>query len=1168
MQARSFCVLLMAGILLATSHTAEPRWLPLGPNTADREPHLTVLSSDDHHTVVELMIPGIELEEVQQEGKTVYILSLSEDGDRWLDGEAPLPSVTSLVATPSGAAVTATARLKETTTLSDYQLRGTSQEKLTDAFYPDEIARVGTPAVLRDCGVVQLMLHPVTYNPMRSELRISTRMVVELNYHGGSTQSVRRPSATFEYLYRSAFSNYPTSGSQNPAWGSYLIITHDDFYDAVQPLAQWRHRRGEYTKVATLSETGSTKEQIYSYVSSAYQDWERPPDYLLLVGDIDFLPTYTFFDPTPPGYFYDADDNYYGRVEGNDYFSDILVGRISVKTIATLDSIVNKIIAYETDPYLDETDWYRRATMVAGDMSYPGGHLPSIPACKLTVRDILLEHGYTQVDTFFNRNYDFPTDQMRDDIRGAVDEGRAFLNYRGSGWGDGWMWSHYDEEYFTLADLPLLQNGRKLPVVMAVGCGAARYNWENDPDGTDPCFGELWLRLGENRGAVALFGPTGNTHTAHNNPLDKGIYLGLFDEGLTTLGQVTYYGKLYLYRMRGHSDTTEVAFRQYMVLGDPALHLWTDVPQTLVVNHADSIPRGLSTFTVAVTGLSESSLEGALVCLCSDLPDTTVYSAGMTNSDGEAMLEITAPEVGTVLHLTVTARNRVPYQGTVTVRGCQISYFSHEVDDSQGNDDGIVNAGEVIVLPVTLKNWCTETSYDVSGVMATTDTYVSIQANTQSYGDIAPDDTARSSGDYRFTVSTDCPDGQSIPFEFDVSDRDGHHWTSHLDLTASASELGFGGYRVDDSLTPGNNNHIVEPGERVTLPLILMNAGSAQAEDVCAHLSSPDSYVTIEADSASFGDIEAEGTAISSPGYIVTIDGQCPDPYLAQMYLTIATGEHTVEDSFYLLIGETSFSDDFEPEPLPGWTHQGTNDLWHISEHRNHSSSHSWYCGIEDEWVYEDDMDASLITPPMVLPQKALLTFWHYHNLEYGCDHARVEINCNGEWVELASFTALSSIWKQYTCDLSAYPAGTTVWFRFHMDTDSWTVSEGWYLDDISVGVDTTGISEVPVEPSRQYFSLSQNCPNPFSGSTALRYSVEGRTGDGAVGSGSWTSLTIYDVAGRSVRRLVGEQQKPGSYTVRWDGRDDTGRLVGAGVYFYRLVSGENRATRKMVMLR
>ena len=62
--------------------------------------------------------------------------------------------------------------------------------------------------------------------------------------------------------------------------------------------------------------------------------------------------------------------------------------------------------------------------------------------------------------------------------------------------------------------------------------------------------------------------------------------------------------------------------------------------------------------------------------------------------------------------------------------------------------------------------------------------------------------------------------------------------------------------------------------------------------------------------------------------------------------------------------------------------------------------------------------------------------------------------------------------------------------------------------------------------------------------------------------------LTVHDVAGRKIRSLVGRRLAAGAHEAQWDGRDDMGKTVAGGVYFYRLQADGNTLTRKMILLR
>jgi flagellar hook assembly protein FlgD len=61
-------------------------------------------------------------------------------------------------------------------------------------------------------------------------------------------------------------------------------------------------------------------------------------------------------------------------------------------------------------------------------------------------------------------------------------------------------------------------------------------------------------------------------------------------------------------------------------------------------------------------------------------------------------------------------------------------------------------------------------------------------------------------------------------------------------------------------------------------------------------------------------------------------------------------------------------------------------------------------------------------------------------------------------------------------------------------------------------------------------------------------------------------SLTIYNMLGQEVRKLMSGQQPVGYHTVVWDGRDQSGRPAPAGVYFYRLRAGSFTVTKKMLL--
>jgi beta-glucanase (GH16 family) len=115
------------------------------------------------------------------------------------------------------------------------------------------------------------------------------------------------------------------------------------------------------------------------------------------------------------------------------------------------------------------------------------------------------------------------------------------------------------------------------------------------------------------------------------------------------------------------------------------------------------------------------------------------------------------------------------------------------------------------------------------------------------------------------------------------------------------------------------------------------------------------------------------------------------------------------------------------------------------------------------------------------------------------------------------------------------------------------------YFDNIMVCVSSPGlsISEFPV--GQQSVCLFQNYPNPFSSSTTIGYYLD---------KPGYVEIIIYDLFGNEIYRLLKEKQAAGNHSVNWDGINQSGQSINPGLYYYQLVTGETRETRKMLLLK
>jgi hypothetical protein len=116
---------------------------------------------------------------------------------------------------------------------------------------------------------------------------------------------------------------------------------------------------------------------------------------------------------------------------------------------------------------------------------------------------------------------------------------------------------------------------------------------------------------------------------------------------------------------------------------------------------------------------------------------------------------------------------------------------------------------------------------------------------------------------------------------------------------------------------------------------------------------------------------------------------------------------------------------------------------------------------------------------------------------------------------------------------------------------DGQTIVSPW----LTLPPGTQSASVSPIAGARLY-----PCePNPFGGQTEIRYTLA---------QAGRTTLVVYDVSGRVVRTLQDGSEKPGVYSLRWDGRDVVGRLMPAGAYFFKMNAPGIKTVEKVVIVR
>ena len=422
----------------------------------------------------------------------------------------------------------------------------------------------------------------------------------------------------------------------------YLIITNDNFYDAIQPLAQWKTKKGMLCTVVKTSQTGTSSTQIRNYIVSAYNTWNPKPEYLLLVGGAYYLTS----NQVGTGPSSIQSDNPYGNMSG-DRRAELPYGRFPCNSVHQCSVMVAKTLACDRYPVAADSDWHFHATTVVADSG--DSDAPTYLSDVRTVVSQAEAHGFRSFDSLASSRGDNAAD-----IAAAVNSGTAFVLYRGRAT-DYW-YSPFDMRPY----LGNLTNYTRLPVVYSFTCQTLSL----DNVGNDSMTCNTWVKAGtvqNPRGAVAAIG---NTHSASHvagirSAMTRGYFTGIFAESIATLGSAMLRGKLQVYN---EYPSESLEYHGFNLFGDPELSIWTTAPQPMAVDYDSVIPFGPDSFVVTVTS-SGVPVANALVCIRSS---AGIYQYGYTDVSGERTFIIN-PSAEEMLDVTVTARNHMPYEGQARI---------------------------------------------------------------------------------------------------------------------------------------------------------------------------------------------------------------------------------------------------------------------------------------------------------------------------------------------------------------------------------------------------------------------------------------------------------------------------------------------------------------------
>jgi len=454
----------------------------------------------------------------------------------------------------------------------------------------------------------------------------------------------------------------------------YLIIAPDNFVQYVQPLADWKTKKGVKSYIAPTSITGTTTYQIKNYILNAYNTWSIRPEYILIVGAGTVIPSYAIGGG-------DYSDDYYADISG-DFKIELSIGRLPCTNMTQCQTNIAKILNYERTPYMTDTTWYRKATTILREDGTT--HPDTVYYNDLKYVESFWQGFYTLIDTFSRLRGD-----DKNDVVNAITNGRLYVVYRGEA----------TVNWYTPFQVSPNQtsNGFKLPVVISGTCGTLSFSQGG-------FLGDNFLNTGNAttpKGAAAFFGSSVSTSGTglawQRGTVTKGFFTALYRNELYHLGDASKRAKFILDSIRP-LNYTETRYKEWNLFGDPEMNLWTTVPKRLTVTHDTIIETRPQNFTVTVRQ-NNVALNNALVCL---LKDTSLYEYHYTNSTGQATFFI-YPQLAGTMSVTVTSRNCIPYEQNVTVN---TAIIQHDVGiTSIIQPAGTIATGTNVIPKIKIKNF-------------------------------------------------------------------------------------------------------------------------------------------------------------------------------------------------------------------------------------------------------------------------------------------------------------------------------------------------------------------------------------------------------------------------------------------------------------------------------
>lgn len=768
--------------------------------------------------------------------------------------------------------------------------------------FPEKSLRISSIESFRGHQVVPITYYPLSYNRESRDIQYCNKMKLSLqfadqyNSPDNANVDINRNTLTKDtYRFLDAVAVNPPQRDDNGAGlarGGYLIVVgdleRDNIEEHVELLADWKRACGHRVEVVWGEDNSNTITN--DFIRPAYEEWDPPLEYVCLIGHYGNL-------PGPNTY----KDIAYGMLVGGDHLAEVAVGRLSARNENEAIVAIGRALGYQANPNTEDMDWFDKAG--AGQLRL-GGWTEAVNYTVLWIIEAERRAGFDPVWWHFSNGNGgnrggTPSRWVRNNVNIVFT--RGYESPDGS----------FQRVVF--------------PMYITSGGGHTEGNWE---------------RTWRSGSPDELLGPSVLTGTRHNpetipcNVLAGGMAKGILVDRMS-VGWARAFAMSRLDYAGVQGRGWDFYATEFSLFGEPSQIAWYGAPAITDVNHPETITEGQNLIEIQVN-FHEDDQPVPLALVTITQPGS-LFDWEITDSNGMCRIQID-PDWEDEIILTVTGDGLLPYKETIEFDNSPvcISGSIREIDDSDGNDNGVLNPGETIELFFEVHNLSSRSAaQDVTGVIQCLNPWIELENSEFEIDRINAESSVDIENPVTITLSESSTElnDLSLYVTFEAGDDS---WISLLPLEVEGPD-----YEILEIV----GGTVREPGIQ-NLSLRLRNIGSLESAPLIAELDSDNPWIQIIEGNTVYPEMRVNQNMLPERNFRINVIEFAVPGIIVPLELYLKTSEDGIPDTIRF---ELQCDTPGEGKPL------GPDDYGYVCFDNN---DEAWESAPEFNWIEinpEDD---------------------------------------------------------------------------------------------------------------------------------------------------------------------------------------------------------------------